>query len=177
MKHLMLFENYTTPQVSLIEEEDIPGVVDVLYAAFGHIDDKVTIATKLRPRMCNGLSLKLTLGDQIIGCYLLHTKSINQFIKEIREGLIKDFKAEETQIRLEEKVNDKGLQGIALSVLPQWRGQGYGELLRDWYSRDLRFDYVWGVQDKKLGNITHWQKTRSIFAESPTHFATIKKLR
>jgi len=176
MRHLALFETFTTPQISTIEEIDIPQVVDVLHSSFGHIDDKETIATKLRPRMLNGLSLKLQMGDEIIGCYLLAPKSVNTFISDIQAGALKDFPSETTQIYLQDQLSDKGLQGIALSLLPEWRSQGYGNLLKTWYFNDHRFDYVWGVQDKRLGNIEDWKKSRNIIAESPTHFATLRKL-
>jgi hypothetical protein len=176
MRNLALFETFTTSQISTIEEDDIPQVVDVLHSSFGHIDDKETIATKLRPRMLNDLSLKLSIDGQIVGCYLLAEKSVNVFIEGIQTGALKDFPSETTQIYLQDHLSDKGLQGIALSLLPEWRSQGYGNLLKNWYFNDHRFDYVWGVQDKRLGNIEDWKKSRDVIAESPTHFATLRRL-
>jgi len=172
----MLYETFSIPTISTIKEEDIPQVVEVLYTSFGHIDTRDTIAAKLRPRMLNGLSLKLSIDGQTVGCYLLAEKSVNVFIDDIHRGVLKDFPADSTEIYLNEPLGDKGLQGIALSLLPEWRSQGYGNLLKTWYFNDHRFDYVWGVQDKRLGNIEDWKKSRDVIAESPTHFATLRRL-
>jgi hypothetical protein len=175
MKNLKVFEDYSAPEVSVIESEDVPKIVDILHSSFGHIDSKETIASKLLPRMLNGISIKLTVNGEIVGCYILATKSVNAFISDIKSNNLKDFKSGNTQLYLKEEMSDRGLQGIALSIMPEWRSYGYGNLLKNWYSGDPRFDYIWGVQDKNLGNIEDWKKTREIFAECPTHFATIRK--
>jgi len=176
MEHLHLTESFFRPDISLIEERDIPQIVNILYEAFGHIDTKEEIEKKLRPRMLNEISLKLTSGGEVIGCYILNPRSVNIFIDDIIHNRLNDFKNENTEIYLDEPVSDKGLQGIALSILPKWRSQGYGDMLKTWYDSDPRFDYIWGVQDKRLGNIEQWKKSRDIIAECPTHFATLRKL-
>lgn len=176
MGHILLSESFFQPVISTIEENDIPKVVEILYEAFGHIDPKDEIERKLRPRMLNGVSLKISVGGEIIGCYILNPRSIREFISDINQNKLKDFKSDNTEIYLDSEMSNKGLQGIALAVLPNWRSKGYGDLLKTWYDKDPRFDYIWGVQDKRLQNIDHWKKTREIFAECPTHFATIRSL-
>jgi hypothetical protein len=63
------------------------------------------------------------------------------------------------------------LQGISLAILPDYRKLGLGKKMKQ-YVNGLNYDYTWGVQDKKLNNIDFWTKTREVFAESNTHFAT-----
>lgn len=176
-KHILLIESFFKPEVSLIEESDIPQLVDILYEVFGQIDSKEEIERKLRPRMLNGVSIKLGNAQQIIGCYILNPRSVNAFIEDINQNKLKDFNSQNTKFYIDKKFSDKGLQGIALAILPDWRSYGFGNLLKTWYDSDPRFDYIWGVQDKRLGNIDHWKKSREIIAECPTHFATLRELR
>jgi len=170
-----LNESFGT-SVSLIEEEDIPGVLDVLEEVFGHIDPREEIERKLRKRLLNGFSIKIEEGGKILGCYIINPKSVNEFISDIENDKLSDFKSYNTEIYMDEDFSDNGLQGIALALLPEYRNMGYGDTLRKWYDNDPRFDYIWGVQDKKLGNIENWKRSRDIIAECPTHFATLKKL-
>lgn len=176
MKHILLIESFFKPEVSLIDENDIPQIVNILYETFGQIDSKEEIERKLRPRMLNGVSLKLGNAEQIIGCYILNPRSVNDFISDIGQNKLKDFNSQNTELYIDKKFSDKGLQGIALAILPDWRSYGFGNLLKTWYDSDRNFDYIWGVQDKRLGNIEHWKKSREIIAECPTHFATLREL-
>lgn len=73
------------------------------------------------------------------------------------------------------KIKGSGLQGIALAVREELRGQGLGHLLIE-YSYSLGFDYVWGEQDKQLNNLSHWLKRRELLGEDETSFYTFRQL-
>ena len=92
---------------------------------------------------------------------------------KIKEGKINDFPKEETKIYIEQEIMGRGLQGIALAVNPELKGLGLGQSLKDWV-KNLNYDYIWGVADKKLENIENWKNTREILAESPNRWATIQ---
>lgn len=161
-------------KISKIEEQDNIQVVDILAINFGFIDSKEEILRKIKPRLNNNLSIKVEIDDKIVGCYLLAEKSVNFFIDQINSNQLKDFPKDETKIYLNDKLSDNGLQGISLAVLPEYKSKGIGKALKE-YTYNLRYDYIWGVQDKKLQNIEFWKNTRDIIAESNTHYATIKR--
>lgn len=173
-KQFLISEGINQPQVDVIKDEDLEGVLDVLFGCFGNFfNNKQQLLEKLKRRIFNGLSICLKVNDSIVGVYLLNEKSINDFIDEINKGLISDFPKDKTKISLEENLSDNGIQGIALCVLDEYKGSGYGKILKD-YVDSLGYDYVWGVQDKDLKNIDFWRKTRKVFAESDTRWATYK---
>jgi len=153
-----------------IEEE----CLDVLYNVFGFLEkDKESMRLRVQPRLSNGLSVALSMGEKIIGCYLLNEKSAQIFIDEIHEGKIGDFPPDETKIYFSGNIPGKGIQGIALAIDPEYRDMGFGKMLKGW-AKNLGYDYIWGVSDKNLENIDQWRKERQILAESPTRWATIE---
>jgi hypothetical protein len=159
-------------EISHIKEEDNDIVVDILAEVFGYIDDREEIKRKISKRLNNNLSIKISFKDKIVGCYLLGEKSINEFIRQISQNELKDFPRDQTKIiNLPSNLSDNGLQGISLAILPDYRKLGLGKKMKQ-YVNGLNYDYTWGVQDKKLNNIDFWTKTREVFAESNTHFAT-----
>lgn len=163
-------------KIDIITESDNDSVIDVLYNNFKNlVSSKNELKDKLKQRLNNNLSICIKKDNIIIGVYLLNKKSINEFIESINRNEISDFKKDETTITLNETLSDNGLQGIALSVIPEYQNKGYGKILKE-YTYKLGFDYIWGVQDKKLNNIDNWTKTRKIFAESPNRYATYIKL-
>lgn len=180
MNKLLNFESFSYDDnihIGKIKEEDINPVIDVLFESFGHLGlTKEEILNKLEKRILNNLSICLKIDSKVVGVYLLNNKSINEFIDQILKNEIPDFPKNETKIELNESLSDNGLQGIALCVSKSKRGLGYGELLKK-YARELGYDYLWGVQDKKLNNIGFWKKTREIFAESNSRFATYEKIK
>jgi GNAT superfamily N-acetyltransferase len=177
MKYLDSYNSYgASIKISLIGESDNSKVIDVLWSNFNRlVGSKQELLDKIKPRLNNGLSVYLSFRGDIIGVYLLNEKSINDFIKSIRDDLVSDFRRDDTIITLDEHLSDNGLQGIALSVLPKWRNMGYGRMLKE-YTYGLGYDYIWGVQDKGLNNIEYWTRSRKVFAESSNRWATYIKL-
>jgi Acetyltransferase (GNAT) family len=177
MRHILthkLFES-TSSDISIISPEDNDEIIDILANVFGFIDDRQTIKSKISKRLNNGLSVKIKYNGEIVGCYLLAEKSIYDFINDIEQNKLSDFKKDNTQINLPFKLSNRGLQGISLAILPKYRNLNLGKKLKE-YTLSLGYDYVWGVQDKKLNNIDFWKKSRIVFAESPDRYATVKLL-
>ena len=163
-------------EIRKIKQEDLTGVLDTLYDCFKNfVSSKEDLFKMLEPRLLNNISICLEYNNKIVGVYLLHEKSINLFISEIKNNKIKDFPFKNTEIILEEKLSDNGLQGIALCVKNEYRSLGFGKKLKE-YTYKMGYDYIWGVQAKDLNNISFWQQTRRLFAESPTRYATFIKL-
>lgn len=176
-EYINIFENFNNNRIviEVIKQDDNDGCIDVLYSNFKDlVSSKEELLNKIKPRLNNGLSICLKNEGQVVGVYLLNQNSINNFIESVKRNEVYDFPYNETIITLDEDLSDNGLQGIALSVLPEYRGAGYGTMLKN-YTYNLGYDYIWGVQDKKLENIEQWKRTRKIFAESPTRYATYLK--
>jgi len=111
-------------------------------------------------------SIKLSIGNEIIGFYLFSTKeTIEQFIKKY--GSHVKWTVDE-KILLKTK-NKKGVQGIAVGILDKYKGKGYGKMLLE-YPKTLGFDYIWGVQSEGLSNIEKWTKRREILAVGQQRF-------
>ena len=170
-KYTKFIESYNN--ISIIQNDDINDVVDILYECFGHLEDsKETLKKRITPRLLNNLSVKITLNNKIVGCYLLAEKSAQEFINNIKTNNIKDFPLNNTKIYINE-INGNGIQGIALAISKKYRGLNLGKQLKN-YAKNLQYDYIWGVQDKKLENINFWKKTRKLLAESNNRYATIE---
>jgi len=131
MKHINYFTSFINESknnvaIDIITPDKEDAVVDVLYSSFGFLEDsKESLRRRIQPRLSNGLSIYLSVDNSIIGCYLLNEKSAQTFIEEIKRGDIKDFPPTETKIYLD-NIEGKGLQGIALSVYPEFRDMGFG---------------------------------------------------
>ena len=80
-----------------------------------------------------------TYRDKIIGGYFLEYNNINDYC-------------------ISESYKDKvGLQGVALFLLPEFRGMGIGRVLRN-IPLEMPVDYVWGMHYNALNNTDKWVK-------------------
>ena len=99
------------------------------------------------------ISCKLTNNGDIIGFYLLSHK----------------------------KIKDKsGLEGVALGLKKEYRGNGLGDKLKDWfenYAKDNGYDFIFGQHLKGLNNIDSWLKRRELYKEDKHSYYTIKYLK
>jgi len=69
----------------------------------------------------------------------------------------------------------KGLEGVALGVIPDYLQLGVGKKLIE-YSRSQSVDYIWGYQFKSLKNIDDWLKRRKIYWENDGLYITYEML-
>lgn len=91
--------------------------------------------------------------DKIMGLYLLGDKQLDSLT--ISEKYL--------------KLN--GVEGVLLAVSEEVRGQGWGNMLKD-YPKTLEFDYIWGQQLKSLNNLEDWLKRRELIAETKSVYIT-----
>lgn len=91
--------------------------------------------------------------DKIKGLYLLGNTQLYSFwSNEKYDGL-------------------KGIEGVLLVVDKEIRGQGWGNILKE-YPKTLEVDYIWGQQLKTLNNIGDWLKRREIVGETTAAYIT-----
>ena len=110
------------------------------------------------------ISLKATLNGKIIGCYLLNKEAIDSQQAEGFENLERYHKL-------------KGVQGVALGILKEYRGLSYGRQLRDSVLQMTEYDYVWGYQVKTLNNLQNWIRSgRRLVGETESSYLTMMDL-
>jgi hypothetical protein len=173
LNYKKFLESISNISISKIQNSDIDDVIDVLYSVFGHLEvDKEALKKRVTPRLLNNLSIKISLNNKIVGCYLLAEKSAQEFINDIKLDKIKDFPLNDTKIYYD-NITGNGIQGIALAISEEHRGMSLGKELKN-YAKNLGYDHIWGVQDKRLENINFWMKTRELLAESSSRYATIE---
>ena len=155
MKYLKLFENFNSPSIEKINPEDKEEVLDIVSNIFSEMtemsyDDCQEYADESTDWE---KSVKLVLNGKIIGCYIVADK------------------------QLEEMPDKQGIEGIGLCILPEYRGKGYGELLKDWletYAKENNYDFIFGQHLKSLQNLEPWLKRRELYDEDEDSYYTIK---
>lgn len=127
-----------------ITENDLAQVKAILDVEFErHLHDSWAYITKNTDW---SISFKALDGTKIVGVYALGN---NQIASEFD---LPDYRER------------KGVEGVALAVLPEYKGTGVGRQLIE-APRKLGRDYVWGSALRALSNVQHWAKRRKIVGE------------
>jgi GNAT superfamily N-acetyltransferase len=150
-KYINTFNSFKKPKIEEISSDDIDEIVDMASIIFSNVMSYDDNQEYIREVTHFDLSSKLTLNGKIIGCYLVAPKVLD---------------------------GDKGLEGIALAVKPEFRGKGFGELLKDWfenYAKSNGYKFVFGQHLKGLHNIDNWLKRRELHSEDAHSYYTIKR--
>jgi GNAT superfamily N-acetyltransferase len=92
------------------------------------------------------LSRALRVDGRLVGAYLLKERPVT---------------AEAPEARGSDVDRPGAVEGVGLVVAPEGRGRGWGRLLRD-QPRALGYGVVWGLQDKRLGNLDRWLARRTL---------------
>lgn len=137
---------------AIIDTITIRQANKITIAVFGHLYDHKHIKVVNSTADFN-LSKGLYVNGILVGAYLLD---------ERREPY--------------SKVVGRGLYGVSLAVLPNYRGHGYGKILIE-FGESLPFDYIWGEHHKELNNIDFWLKRRQLLGETTNKYITYKTLR
>jgi GNAT superfamily N-acetyltransferase len=66
----------------------------------------------------------------------------------------------------------KGIEGVALGVLPEYKNFGIGKQLINYSQNIPGIDYIWGYQFKSLKNIDDWLRRRKIYWEGKGLYIT-----
>lgn len=104
------------------------------------------------------LSRKLMLDGTLVGFYLLAEDSITKLVSHRYDSCrpLEDLNV---------YADKRGVEGIILLVLSEYRGRGYGNLLKD-LPRQMGYDYVYGEQFKASPAVLqHWLKRRRMIAD------------
>lgn len=156
-------------RIEKVNPEDIDACLNVFKQAFPQVDFEEAYEFLKRSVTWQD-SLKAVLDDNIVGIYLLSHRPLMDTIADESATPTEDL----TQYE-----NKKGVEGIALAVLPEYQKTGIGKKLKN-VVESMPVDYVYGLQYKSLGNLEHWIKSRRVVAQSEGEdavYVTLKDLR
>jgi len=155
---MKLFEIENTDGILPIGSNDIEDSLNLAVNEFGGYEEGGSdqVASHINKNTDWNISKKLVVNGKLAGIYLLRPGNIIDTIQE--EPNAKVF------VDLENFANKRGVEGIALVVLPEYRRRGFGDKLKS-IPRNLGFDYVYGQQLKSLGNLRQWLRRRQLVAD------------
>lgn len=98
------------------------------------------------------------------------------WVAKHREKIVGGYFLGENQLYTTRTKYKKGVQGVGLFVLPEYRDLGIGAALRD-IPLYLPYDYIWGMHLKELNNIDNWKRYgREVLAGEGEIFTTMMDL-
>lgn len=155
-------EKSLTPHLEKIKPSDMDSVLDVGDKAFGTFMGHTKTMSKhpnynFKKEADLNKSVKLVLGNLIIGYYLLSDKqTIQNFLDSIvtKHRLVVTIDNEEL---FEYSKHNRGIQGLTVGILPKYKGRGYSKLLFD-YPKSTGYDYIWAVQTEGMSDLAGWLK-------------------
>lgn len=147
------------PLIQKVSNEDISILKKMVITEFGHMVSLSEMDGILNDVINWNISVKLTLNNRIIGCYLLSDRNI-----KIPDNC-------DIKIDLRKFDDLRGVEGVALIILPEYRKLGYGNMLKN-VPKQLGFDYVWGEQLHDLDNLDMWLKRRELIAVCSDMYVT-----
>lgn len=153
---IKLFEQYSNDvEISLINnDKDKKAAIAIIDETFKKYGGFSTISGSAD----FGISLVLKKNDEVAGTYILGNHPMHLL------GNLKHY------------LGLKGIEGVALAVKPEFRGSGYGNMLKDYSIQNTKADYIWGMQLRDLKNINDWAKRRRIVFSSSSMFVTLQDL-
>ena len=156
-------ENFDDVIIKKISNKDIPNVIKVCQIIFEEQMTAEELSEYLMESVKWNISVMSLYKNEIIGCYLLSEKSI--------------LECDEEDVEWYEDINiyknKRGIEGVALCILPEYRDLGIGKKLRN-VPLTMNYDYVWGLQFKSLNNIDNWTKFgRRIVGENEELYVTL----
>lgn len=164
LKRFESFVNDSKYHISKITKEDLPEVIDLVYEVFKDIvpETREEIESEITTNLNYNLFFKITNNEnKIVGTYQVDEIDLVEFITKIKNdpnsGLVMELPFSE----IEKWKGQKGLIGIQLSVLKEFRDEGAGKKLITYIST-LGYPYIVGQHYETLGNIEHWKKRRKV---------------
>jgi hypothetical protein len=143
-QYRFLLEYDNSFEISKIIPSDINECLAVSVEVFKDQMTPISLVSYLNHEVDWSKSYKATVNGKIVGCYLLAENSVLKYKACLTEDLTPYKKL-------------RGVEGIALSVLPEYRSLGIGKSLRE-IPKNLGYDYIWGQQLKTLKNLDNWLK-------------------
>jgi 8-oxo-dGTP pyrophosphatase MutT (NUDIX family)/GNAT superfamily N-acetyltransferase len=132
------YKSGSEPKIEKLTAKDLPAVMEAGQVCFPKFEFEGIARESMHGDFSQSYVVKD--GDKVIGAYLL---APNQ-LPEVFPG--KETKAYKGR---------KGIEGVALFLLPEYRGAGVGRKLRG-MPMTSNYDYIWGQHFEDLSNLQNW---------------------
>jgi len=156
-----------------ISSREFPVVRNLMKKTFGSMASSEVIEEELN--LVNWrISIKLVVNGNIVGMYLFSDSvdDVYSYVEEDSSG--ENYEPLED---LSPYKNKKGVKGVALLLLPEYRNTGLGKQLIEYPMKYLNgYDYIWGEHLFALGNLGDWTKRRRLVAKSDQYYLTLRDL-
>ena len=149
-------------KISNITKDDLGEVIELAYNVFKDLvpESKEDITNSLMSELDYDLFFKVTNKEgMIIGTYQLCEVKVCEKIQRMK--LKCRLHLDVSNSVVEKWRNITGIEGVQLSLLPEYRDRGIGKLLINHVST-LGYPYIFGQHYETLGNMDHWAKRRKI---------------
>ncbi len=153
MRYIDLIENKNI-RIESISSDDIDQILSLTVNTFkNHGMSDADIISYTKSVTDWNLSKKITLNNKLAGFLLLSPRQIEDIVTS-------DFTV---VTDLDKFKNKRGVQGIALVILPEYKNKGLLTYLRN-VPKNLGFDYEFGEQLKTLNNLNVWLRFAELIA-------------
>lgn len=105
------------------------------------------------------ISFTAEQDGRIVGFYLLGERKLSTAIAAENAAPHEDLSRYDLM---------RGIEGVALGVIPEFRKTGLAEQLKQQVKIIPDVDFIYGMQYKSLGNLDYWLRSRRLVAESFT---------
>lgn len=162
-------------EIQPIAPADINEILDICDKAIsaGGIKNICTTKNQLRPLQNVAdwdISVKLTKNTKTIGCYIFSNQnSVHNFI-DFLKSRVKESSINDELLKVLK--NKTGIEGVAVCVLKEHRGDGHGKRLLNYPKKNMKYDYVWLIHTEGLSNMDEWLKRNELLATFKHDFRT-----
>lgn len=133
------------------------GAFEQCFPSFAPIND--LLRQFLNETVNWDMSFAAEHDGQIVGFYLLGERKLSEAIAAENAVSHEDLSKYDLM---------RGIEGIALGVIPEFRKTGLTEKLKQQVKTIPDLDFIYGMQYKSLGNLHYWLRSRRLVAESFT---------
>jgi hypothetical protein len=148
------------PTINKISSSDLPAVHKAFKQCFpSYAPINESLLQFLNETVNWDISFTAEQDEQIVGFYLLGERKLSEAIAAENAVLHEDLSRYDLL---------RGIEGVALGVIPEFRKTGLTEKLKQQVKTIPDVDFIYGMQYKSLGNLDYWLRSRRLIAESFT---------
>jgi hypothetical protein len=148
------------PTINKILPSDLPAVYKTFEQCFPNYAPTNESLLKFLTETVNwDISFTADQNGQIVGFYLLGERKLSDAIAAENAVPHEDLSKYDLM---------RGIEGVALGVIPEFRKTGLTEKLKQQVKTIPDVDFIYGMQYKSLGNLHYWLRSRRLIAESFT---------
>jgi hypothetical protein len=148
------------PTINKISPADLPAVHKAFEQCFpNYAPINESLLQFLSETVNWDISFTAEQDGKIVGFYLIGERKLSAAIAAENAVLHEDLSRYDLL---------RGIEGVALGVIPEFRKTGLTEKLKQQVKTIPDVDFIYGMQYKSLGNLHYWLRSRRLIAESFT---------